>query len=298
MREVRASISKLLAAHGLAPKKRFGQHFMLDRGINRQLIAAAGIVPGDTVLEIGSGTGSLTGEILAAGASVVAVEIDRGLAALLSDAIRSDRLRILSIDALDGKHRLAQPLVDALSTEAQRSGKAEFKWVSNLPFNVATPLMVNVLSLAFPRLVKAAVTVQWEVAERLTAAPGKSAYGPATVQVRLRADVEIIRRIRPGSFWPRPKVDSAAVVLTPLPPSNIPPPAVLSRFLNAIFAHRRKTLKACLARVCGDSFDPNLLKMLDLKEDIRPECLEPRMLLKLYLELERSGATKYASETS
>ncbi|MCX7804625.1 MAG: 16S rRNA (adenine(1518)-N(6)/adenine(1519)-N(6))-dimethyltransferase RsmA [Planctomycetota bacterium] len=280
------------------PLKRFGQHFLPDPAINRSIVASAGIVPGDVVLEIGPGTGSLTRELLAAGADVLAVEIDRRFADLLRKTLPGGRLEILCADALAGKRRLAPAMVEALSEAVRKSGKPGFKWVSNLPYNVATPLIVNILSLRSPRLLRAVVTVQWEVGKRLVARPGDPAYGPAGIQVQLRADVGILRRISAGAFRPRPKVDGAVVMLKPKDGIAPAEEEGFSAFIGSLFAHRRKTLKSSLALTPHGSSGPALLRSMGIAETLRPGCLSPAQLLDLYRRLRDSAGTSLCPDTA
>ncbi len=272
------------------PLKRFGQHFLQDPAINRFLVAAADIAQGDVVLEIGPGTGALTKELLAAGATVLAVEIDRRLADPLREAFAGERLDVLCADALAGKRKLAPAMIEALSATVLQSGRSGFKWVSNLPYNVATPLIVNMLSLQSPRLLRAVVTVQWEVGRRLVANPGERSYGPIGIQVQLRAEAGILRRISAGSFLPRPKVDGAAVILKPK--DNLVPfdEEGFAKFLNSLFAHRRKTLKRCMAMIWGDA-GMDTLRSMGLDESLRPERLSPSQLIELYKKISSVSAT-------
>jgi len=229
----------LADTHGIAPRRSLGQHFLLDPNIARAIVHDAGIGPGDRVVEIGAGLGSLTLALDASGADVVAVELDPGLVAALSDVLRDHpRVRVVRADAM----RLDWDAV---------LGPGEAPWIlcANLPYNIATPLVLDVLARV-PRVMRAVVMMQREVGERLVAHPGDDAYGAVSVRVAYRAIASTIRRVPPEVFWPRPKVESVVVRL-----DRLSAPAVdvdedrLWRVLDEAFAQRRKTMRNALRRL-------------------------------------------------
>lgn len=238
-----SQIRQMLTDRGLHPRKRFGQNFLHDHNKLRSILAAASIEAGDRVLEVGPGTGTLTEGMLDAGANVVAVEIDRDLAALLVDyfADRMDRLVLLNCDVLAGKHALNDAIAVHLPPEQP------FKLVANLPYNIASPLLVN-LAGQWPGLTGGVVMVQREVAERLAAGPGGKTYGPLGILVQLVFEVQLVEHLSAGCFWPAPKVASSVVALTRRE-------APLSRDLDRVgalvhrlFAQRRKQIGSVLGR--------------------------------------------------
>jgi 16S rRNA (adenine1518-N6/adenine1519-N6)-dimethyltransferase len=201
-------IRTLLEQRGLHPKKRFGQNFLHDHNQLRKLIDAADLAPGDVVLEIGPGTGTLTETLLDAGAQVIAVEIDRDLAALLRETL-GERITLIEADALD-KGRTLNPLI------VEAIGGRPFKLVANLPYNAASPL-ITALLLDHPQCTRQSITIQREVADRLVANPHTKAYGPLGIIVQALAHVERIGVVPASCFWPRPQVVSAMVRITPRP---------------------------------------------------------------------------------
>jgi 16S rRNA (adenine1518-N6/adenine1519-N6)-dimethyltransferase len=274
LHEIRA----LLAAAGLAPLHRLGQNFMIDGNLVRLVAAAGQIEPDDLVIEVGPGTGTLTELLLASARQVIAVEMDRGLASLLRQSHGGNaKLLLIEADALAGKHELNPDLARHIAAEVAAGRRP--KLVANLPFNIASPLVIEMLIAGCGLL---AFTVQREVAHRLRAAPGSDAYGPLSVMVQLLATVEVMRAIPRQAFWPMPKIDSALVRLTPLatdPPNRNADARPLGRFVHAVFASRRKTLKKAL-EIAGASAE--LADELNLDRKLRPENLSPRQFQELF----------------
>ncbi|HRP62348.1 MAG TPA: 16S rRNA (adenine(1518)-N(6)/adenine(1519)-N(6))-dimethyltransferase RsmA [Phycisphaerales bacterium] len=231
-----SEIRQLLAERGLRPKHRFGQNFLHDKNQLAKLIGAAEIAPGDVVLEVGPGTGTLTEALLEHGAEVIACELDRDLAALVRDRL-GDRITLIEGDCLEGERRLNRKIVSALAGRP-------FKLVANLPYQAASPLM-GALLMDHPECAGVYVTIQKEVADRLLAPPGTKAYGPLTVIIRSLADVRKLAILKPTSFWPQPKVTSAMVAITPKPGST--PSHDFAKFITELFAKRRKQLGGIFA---------------------------------------------------
>ncbi len=237
-----SDIKAILEKRGLSPRKAFGQNFLLDHNLIRKLVDSAALQPGDTVLEVGPGTGALTEELLARGCRVVAAEIDRGLAAHLREhfAPFADRFTLVEGDCLADKRTLAPAILDAL-------GPGPFRLVSNLPYGAATPVM-SVLLINHPACVGQFVTIQREVADRLLAKPGSKDYGTLSVIAQVAAEVRLIATLPPECFWPRPDVTSAMVSLTRRPEPLAPDVRALAAFVQGLFEKRRKQLGAILGR--------------------------------------------------
>ncbi|MGA1393848.1 MAG: ribosomal RNA small subunit methyltransferase A, partial [Phycisphaerales bacterium] len=168
-----SEIKAILSERGLRPRHRFGQNFLIEPMHLRRLVEAASIAAGDAILEVGPGTGTLTEELLASGARIVASEIDRDLASLLRERF-GDVIQLVEGDVLSAKRSIAAEVTGSM-------GGREFKLVSNLPYQIASPLLAILAS--DPRCLGCFVTVQREVADRLGAGPGKSDYGPLSVVV-------------------------------------------------------------------------------------------------------------------
>lgn len=242
-------IQDLAGALGIRPTKTLGQNFVHDAGTLRRIVRRAGVLPGETVLEIGPGLGSLTLALLEAGARVIAVEIDPQLARALPVTVArrmpeaADGLRVVCADALsnDGPGALGLTPADA----------APVRLVANLPYNVAVPVLLTLLA-AVPSLEAATVMVQAEVADRLAAPPGSRTYGVPSVKVAWYASARRGITIGRTVFWPVPNVDSALVELV----RREPPVVRVDRervfaVIDAAFAQRRKTLRRALAPLAG-----------------------------------------------
>ncbi|MCH2134604.1 MAG: 16S rRNA (adenine(1518)-N(6)/adenine(1519)-N(6))-dimethyltransferase RsmA [Phycisphaerales bacterium] len=262
-----SEIRSLLEASGLAPRKRLGQNFLHDQNHVRRLIAAANLSPGDRVLEVGPGTGTLTEALLDAGAEVVACELDEGLADLVADRL-GDRITLVRGDCLGRHRRLADAVVEAL-------GDSPWTLVANLPYQAASPLMIELL-LHHPNCQGQHVTIQREVADRLVAAPGTRERGPLGIIASVFGRIERIGDVPPSCFWPQPKVTSAMISIEPLTVSSPVDRDRFATFVTTLFSSRRKQLGRIFGRdrTWPDGIDPTW----------RPEVLTNEQLLALFDE--------------
>lgn len=231
-----ATIKSLLASRGLRPKHRFGQNFLHDPGAMRAILQAATIRPGETILEVGPGTGTLTECLLDAGARVVACELDRDMASIIRDRL-GNRITLVEGDCLLDKHTIHPAVIAAI-------GSVTFRLVANLPYAAATPLIATLLE-SHPACGGMVVTIQREVADRLTARPDTSDIGPLTITAQLLAQVDRVAVLKPGAFWPPPEVTSAVVRLLPRIPRPTLPPN-LRETVDRAFQQRRKQLRNSL----------------------------------------------------
>jgi 16S rRNA (adenine1518-N6/adenine1519-N6)-dimethyltransferase len=270
--EIRAELD----ARGIRPKHRFGQNFLHDQNQLRKLVSAAAVRPGELVLEVGPGTGTLTETLLDAGAEVVACELDPDMAEIVRARNRhrlgpgAGQVTVVEADCLDGKHSLSAELLGALAGRP-------FVLVANLPYQAATPLMATLLE-RHPECRGQFVTIQREVADRLTAAPDTDAWGPIGLSMRLLAEVSQVAVLSPGCFWPAPKVTSAMVAIVPRPgPRPVEPWTAFTAFVQQVFGRRRKQLGAILGRdaVATTGIDPMR----------RPETLTPEEWIRLHAML-------------
>jgi 16S rRNA (adenine1518-N6/adenine1519-N6)-dimethyltransferase len=253
------SLRETVARHGLDARKALGQHFLLDPAVCARIAALAGDLAGRHVLEVGPGPGGLTRALLGTGAAqVVAVELDRRAVTALAEleAAHPGRLRVLEGDALriDPAALLAAPR----------------RIVANLPYNVASPLLVGWLRGA-AALEGMTLMFQQEVAERICAAPDTEAYGRLSVLAQWRARCELLLRLPPGAFSPPPKVWSAVVGITPH--AQDPGDALfraMERTTAAAFGKRRKMLRGAL-KALGDA--PGLLAAAGIDGERRAETL-------------------------
>ena len=235
-----AEIRELAARLGVAPTKKLGQNFVHDPNTVRRIVAAAELTPGDVVLEVGPGLGSLTLGLLGAAAHVHAVELDPVLAAALPETVaeRSDPAKLTVHHA------------DALRISGASLQPAPTKLVANLPYNVAVPVVLHLLA-ELPSLRGGLVMVQKEVADRLVAGPGSKVYGVPSVKLAWYASSKPAGKVPPAVFWPVPNVDSGLVAFTKREPPADVERRVVFQVIDAAFAQRRKTLRAALAGWAG-----------------------------------------------
>jgi 16S rRNA (adenine1518-N6/adenine1519-N6)-dimethyltransferase len=253
----RPDVQRLLAEHGLRPSRALGQNFVADPNTVRRIVRLAGVTEGSAVVEIGAGLGSLTLALGEVGAKVVAVEVDRGLVPVLREVVASLPVRVVEADALrlDWDELLGHS-PSSLDGPAPGDDPAVEAWslVANLPYNVATPVVVRVLEEA-PLVRSLLVMVQREVGERMAAKPGDEAYGAVSVKIAYWATASVIGRVPPTVFVPRPKVESALVRMERLPEPAVPASVVtyerLFQVVRAGFSQRRKMLRRSLAGVVG-----------------------------------------------
>jgi 16S rRNA (adenine1518-N6/adenine1519-N6)-dimethyltransferase len=242
----------LLAAHDLRPSRALGQNFLADPNTARRIVRLAGVSPGDRVLEVGPGIGSLTvalAEAVLPGGEVLALELDRHLLPVLGEVVEGlPQVRVVHGDALTVDY-------DALLDDVR-----PWTMVSNLPYNVATPLMARLLD-EVPRTETLSVMVQKEVAERLAAPLGTRACGAISVKVAYHATAAIVGVVPPTVFVPRPKVDSAIVRFErrSAPPVDVPSRDGLFALARAGFAQRRKTLRQALRPLLGSQVEDVLI---------------------------------------
>lgn len=270
-----AEIKAMLEERGLRPRHALGQNFLIDKNLLGKLLDAADLAPGELVLEVGPGTGTLTESLLKRGCRVVACELDDSLAGLLQERMPAlgfgERFRLVQGDCLDKGKVLNRTAAGAIGDEP-------FKLVANLPYGAATPLMLNLL-IDHPRCSLMAVTIQKEVAQRLGAAHGGKEYGLLSVVVQALGTVEVVASLPPECFWPRPEVTSAMVVVRRRPDPLTRDGAGLAALCQKVFSKRRKQLGAILGR--DHPLPPGV------EGTQRPEELTPAQFVQL---LELTGA--------
>jgi 16S rRNA (adenine1518-N6/adenine1519-N6)-dimethyltransferase len=245
------------------PKRSLGQNFLVDGNTAAKIVATLGIVPGDTVIEIGPGRGALTRFIRDAGpAAYLALEKDQDLAARLAEAHPGASVA----------------MIDALRMDWRRLDRLPgVKLIGNLPYNIASPLLWDICE-GSARFGRGVFMVQHEVARRLTATPGGREYGGLTAWIANFVRAEYCFKVPPTVFRPRPHVDSAVVALTPLPHDERPgDPATLSRLLKLLFSLRRKQLGGILKAWRDDALVAFLFQN-GISERDRPENLSPKQL--------------------
>lgn len=241
------TIKAALEARGFRPSRRFGQNFLLDENMVRAIVRDAALEPGARVLEVGAGCGFLTLHLLHAGCELVAVEVDLRLAEVVEELVGAHpRFRLVRGDVLAGKHELAPAVRAALPASG------DWHLVSNLPYSVAGPVLVNAVELPNPPRTLT-VLVQREVALRIAAAPGGDDWGPLSIRLQLDHVPELVRDVPASSFWPRPQVVSSVVRLVPRSTRLATAErAGVSRLVDVLFQRRRQTLGRVLSDATGD----------------------------------------------
>jgi 16S rRNA (adenine1518-N6/adenine1519-N6)-dimethyltransferase len=258
-----ADIAQLLSAHGLRPSRALGQNFVADPNTVRRIARLAGISPGDQVLEIGAGLGSLTLALAETGAQVVAVEADRHLVPVLRSVVRGAGVEVVEGDALT---------LDLAALLAAR-GVGPWSLVANLPYNVATPLVLRTLT-EVPAVTRQLVMVQREVGERMAAEAGQPGYGAVSVRIAYFARAEVVGRVPASVFVPRPRVESVLVRVVRRPAPAVDPALVsyerLDTVVRAGFGQRRKMLRRSLAGVV----EPEAFVRAAVRPEARAEELD------------------------
>jgi len=276
--QTKRQIQQLLASAGLSPNKRLGQHFLIDLNLMRLLVDSANIARDDMVLEVGCGTGSLTEASAERAGRVVAVELDRNLFGIAQTQLAAiDNVEVMNTDVLESKHVLSGRVLEALSL-ARKECSGRLLLVANLPYNVASPVIMNLVS--GPTVADGMyITVQKEVARRMAAGPGSGDYGTLSIYLSATGDSKVIRTLGPAVFWPPPRVESAMVsfVRRREKVSRIASMALFGEVVHLFMGHRRKTLLACTKlareRLAAVANWPKVFEQCSIEPTKRPEQL-------------------------
>jgi 16S rRNA (adenine1518-N6/adenine1519-N6)-dimethyltransferase len=270
---------------GFSPATRHGQNFLIDLNLVELIVAAAELGPRDVVLEVGTGTGSLTAMMAREAAAVVTVEVDAHLFELASEQLLDfENVTMLRLDALRNKNHFDDRVMEAVGTQLAAGPGRQLKLVANLPYNIATPVISNLL-LAPHVPHSMVVTIQKELADRMTAAPSTKDYSALSVWIQSQCRVETVRVMAPTVFWPMPKVDSAIIRITVDPErrGRIGDLQYFHQFVKAIFLHRRKFLRAnvlaAMKRHLSKLEVDALLDEMGFAADTRTEQLDVDTLL-------------------
>ena len=257
----------MLAARGLSPRHKLGQNFLHDHNILGKLVDAAEVSSGDVVLEIGPGTGTLTETLVERGCEVIACELDTGLADLIEERLGS-RVRLVRGDCMS-KRTLNPEVLSAIDGR-------QFKLVANLPYQVASPLIVELFTHC-KNCEGQFVTIQYEVAQRLLAQVDSEDWGVLSILVQRLADVELITKAPPTCFWPQPKVVSACVALFPNKNKSDIDDDEFATFVASLFAKRRKQIGTILGR--------RTILPEDISPDARPSTFTIEQLERLFKQV-------------
>ncbi|MDJ0953105.1 MAG: 16S rRNA (adenine(1518)-N(6)/adenine(1519)-N(6))-dimethyltransferase RsmA [Acidimicrobiia bacterium] len=263
MPQGRNEIRALLEAHGVRPRRSLGQNFLADPNLVDRIVRTAGPGPGDRIVEVGAGTGTLTRGLAATGADVLAFEVDRRLLPVLEETLSGTDVDLRGDDVT--KVDLGAVL-----------GEGPWTMVANLPYNVGTPLVLEVLR-DVPAVVRLVVMVQREVADRFVAGPGSRTYGVPSVVVALHADTELAFTVPPSVFYPVPEVESAVVTMSRIDPPEHVDSAI--QLAGVAFRQRRKMLRRSLSSVVADA--GAVLAAAGIDATARPEDLPPNAFVRL-----------------
>ena len=286
-RQTLSFLKQRFAEVGLNLVKRHGQNFLIDLNLLDVLVEAADLQPGDVILEIGTGTGSLTAQMAPRVAAVVTVEIDARLHQLASEElIDFENVTMLLQDALRNKNNLDDAVLQSVRKRLAEQPGRRLKLVANLPYSIATPVISNLL-LTDVTPVSMTVTIQKELADRIVARPGTKDYGALSVWVQSQCDAEIVRLLPPAAFWPRPLVTSAIVHIrfAPEKRARIADLRYFHDFVRSMFFHRRKFLRSVLISAFKKDLTKNeiddMLAHQRLDRDARAEQLSAEEMIAL-----------------
>jgi len=294
-RQTGTKLKELLSSHGLNPRHDLGQNFLVDLNLLDCVVAAAELGPQDVVLEVGTGTGGMTAFLAERAGWVISVEIDPNVHGLAREKLAAfENVTLLNTDILETKNRLTPAVVQELDRRVP-AGSPGPKLVANLPYAVATPVIGNLIAeeREWPLLV---VTVQWELAERMRGAPGTNDYGALSVWLQSQYEVEVLRRLGPGAFWPRPKVDSAIVRLRLKDGARerLGDRRLFLELIRRLFQQRRKVLRKVLMSQPELGLEKGeveqVLAECGLRGEVRAEEVSVEDLVGLSLRLQARGA--------
>lgn len=287
-RQTRTHLTKLFAQHGFFPRGDLGQNFLIDLNIVQYVADQAFIGPDDVVLEVGTGTGGLTTFLAREAADVVTVEYDQnvfGLARQMLDGLPN--VTLINADALKSKNQLNPDVLAVVEEKLRVDPDRKLKLVANLPYDVATPVISNLVASELP-WVAMVVTIQLELAQRMAAQPkAGSNFGALSIWLQSQCQIKLLKKLGPQVFWPRPDVDSAILSIRPDRDRRalITDRAFFHDLVRGIFTQRRKHLRVVLTsflkgRLDRETIDGVLLE-LGLKPDVRAESLEVETFVSL-----------------
>jgi 16S rRNA (adenine1518-N6/adenine1519-N6)-dimethyltransferase len=294
-RQTKSFLLERFREMGIRPATRHGQNFLIDLNLVQIIVDAAELTSDDVVLEVGTGTGSLTALMAEQAAAVVTVEIDGHLFELASEQlIDLPNVTMLKLDALRNKNNLDDRVMEAIGSHLAAVPGRRLKLVANLPYNIATPILSNLL-LAPHVPHSMTVTIQKELADRIIASPSTKDYSALSVWIQSQCTAEIVRLLPPSVFWPAPKVTSAIlrIVVDPARRERIKNLQYFHNITKALFLHRRKFLRANVVAAMKQHLDKQevdaLLEPLGFSADTRTEQLDVDTLIKLAEHIEAAA---------
>ncbi|MSR57129.1 MAG: ribosomal RNA small subunit methyltransferase A [Planctomycetaceae bacterium] len=286
-RQTRSHLMSLFQHQGIHPRHDLGQNFLIDLNLLDYIVDQAQVGPQDVVLEIGSGTGGLTAFLAQSAGEVVSVEIDPRVQEFARAATSQySNVTLLRTDALRNKNHLSEMVLATIAEKlASRPGRT-LKLVANLPYCIATPVISNLVATDLPWSLMI-VTIQWELAQRMRAAPGSDDYSALSVWLQSQCDLKVLKKLGPKVFWPRPQVDSAIVRVAPDPllRESIGDRQFFHEFVRRLFSQRRKSLRSVVVGMYRKQMDKSAvdaaLNPLRLPDGARAEQLDIPTLVRL-----------------
>lgn len=292
-RQTRSYLMRLFEQHGFRPRWSLGQNFLIDLNIIEYVVREAELTANDVVLEVGPGTGGMTTFMARQAGHVISVELDKNMYTLAREATaRYDNVTLLNRDALKNKNQLADEVLDLVARELAVDHDRRLKLVANLPYSVATPVISNLVATELPWSL-IVVTIQYELGLRMQAEPRQGDYGALSIWLQSQCHVELLKKLGPTVFWPRPKVDSAIVKIAPdfAARSEIHDREFFHDYLRSVFNYRRKLLRGVLCGVYAEQLPKDeigaAMVATGLDENTRAEAIDVKThrLLARHLKL-------------
>ncbi|VAX42773.1 SSU rRNA (adenine(1518)-N(6)/adenine(1519)-N(6))-dimethyltransferase [hydrothermal vent metagenome] len=305
-RQTRSYLMELFNKHGINPRTDLGQNFLIDLNIIEYIVDQAELEATDVVLEVGTGTGGMTTFMAQQAAEVISVELDTNMHTIASGVVeRYDNVTLLHCDALKNKNSLNPEVIEKVQEKLAEDPARQLKLVANLPYNVATPIVSNLVATDIP-WARMVVTIQLELGQRMQSYPGKSAYGALSVWLQSQCRVKLLKTLQPTVFWPRPKVNSAIVRLLPNKgrAKNIHDRAFFHEFIRRLFHQRRKQARSVLAGMYRKQLSKPavdaILQSLNFEPTVRAESLDIDALVNLsntfYKAIQRAEQIKLTTD--
>lgn len=282
--QTKREIKAIFDDAGLHPRKNLGQHFLIDGNLMRRIVEEAQIDTNDLVIEVGGGTGGLTDLLIKQAGHVLCVELDRDLQNILQERFHDQsRFTLIAGDVLEKKHQLHPTLIQVMTR--LKDQYENVKLVANLPYQIATPLVMNLL-VDYPQVRRLLFTVQAEVGDRITAQPNTKAYGPLSIISQTLCKIATIARLPPHVFWPEPAVESVMIRMDVHDPPFTERNTLreFSTFVRTTFEHRRKTLRSALGYVIDETRRERICQSIDSSR--RPESFTKEEWLSLFQNIQ------------
>jgi len=297
-RQTRSYLMELFEQRGVHPRTDYGQNFLIDINLVEFVVHSAELTAADVVLEVGAGTGGMTAFLAQQAGHVVSVELDKNVFPLAQYAVREfDNVTLLNTDALKNKNRFSPVVLESIDEQLAAIPGSTLKLVANLPYNIATPVISNLVASDYnwSRMV---TTIQWELAARMASKHGGGTnYGALSVWIQSQCDIRILKKLKPTVFWPRPKVDSAIVLIVPNPEkrAKISDREFFHDFIRRLFHHRRKLMRSVLVGMYRKQLSkPDIDRIIaeeGFDEKCRAEALPVDQLVQLSNRFEREVGT-------